>query len=358
MKKVNFLIYLAPILFIKSLLAGTCNIQYGYGPPAPHCTDPAMMFDPSCMAGGTMVPIGGTCNDGVTPCTSDFECTPTDTPPSVSGVGFAGNLKVGEQLTATYNYYDAQSDSENGSTFQWYTSINTSGGNKTAISGATLKTYTLKTSELGKYISFKVTPKNVNATGTSVESSINSTAVVSNADNDSLLSIADGVDENTMISLASTANELSKKLDVFDFKITDLGTSDSYSTDITNITFTLGNTNFILASKITWVLNGPNISNKITSAVNGIISFGTLSSSITNNTSETFTLSAYFNDPTSLTDNEQIQLSISNSNITTNSNSSSLAIAQSITNNNNLKVDIKASKLIFLVNPSKLGASK
>ena len=48
-----------------------------------------------------------------------------------------------------------------------------------------------------------------------------------------------------MIKLQSTANTLTEKINLFDFNITDLGTSDGLSTDITQIVInTSGDANF------------------------------------------------------------------------------------------------------------------
>ncbi len=102
-----------------------------------------------------------------------------NTPPTASSVTFSGTIQDGETLTGAYTYADADSDTESGSTFKWYASTDSSGSGKTAISGATSKTFTLTSSEVGKYISFEVTPKNANGIGSVTGSSINSTTVAS-----------------------------------------------------------------------------------------------------------------------------------------------------------------------------------
>ena len=90
---------------------------------------------------------------------------PVNVTPVASAVSFSGTLKAGQTLTGTYTYFDADSDLQGTSTFVWFRSDNNSGLNKATISGATAITYALTTADLGKYISFEVTP--VALTGTS-----------------------------------------------------------------------------------------------------------------------------------------------------------------------------------------------
>ncbi|AWB67172.1 hypothetical protein C2869_12320 [Saccharobesus litoralis] len=101
----------------------------------------------------------------------------TNAAPTASSVTFTGMLKEGETLTGSYTYNDTDSDAETTSTFKWYRSDDSSGTNKAAISGATSSTYILVSADVGKYISFEVTPVNAVSSGSATESSINSTAV-------------------------------------------------------------------------------------------------------------------------------------------------------------------------------------
>lgn len=91
-------------------------------------------------------------------------------PPAATNLAILGNLVVGEQLTADYDFSDPQSDTESGSTFKWYRADDASGSNKAAIVGATTKTYTLVSADAGKFISFEVTPSDGTNTGDAVES--------------------------------------------------------------------------------------------------------------------------------------------------------------------------------------------
>jgi len=82
-----------------------------------------------------------------------------------SSVAFTGTEQVGETLTRTYSYSDADGDSEGSSTTQWYRADDGSETNEAAISGATSSTYTLVSADEGKFIRVGVVP--VAATGTS-----------------------------------------------------------------------------------------------------------------------------------------------------------------------------------------------
>jgi hypothetical protein len=69
----------------------------------------------------------------------------------------SGTFQVGEVLTGSYTYADAEGDSEGTSTFRWLR-----GG--TPIDDATAPTYALVAADEGALISFEVTP--VAQTGT------------------------------------------------------------------------------------------------------------------------------------------------------------------------------------------------
>ena len=78
--------------------------------------------------------------------------------PVASAVSITGAPNVGNTLTGSYTYTDAESDPQGTSTFQWYRADNNSGLNETLIAGATNSTYTLVSGDLNKYIIFRVTP--------------------------------------------------------------------------------------------------------------------------------------------------------------------------------------------------------
>jgi hypothetical protein len=86
--------------------------------------------------------------------------------PTASNVAISGTAQVGQLLTGTYTYADANNDPQGASIFRWLRS-------GAAIAGATASTYKLVGADLGKTIKFKVTPVSTVAptTGTPVASS-------------------------------------------------------------------------------------------------------------------------------------------------------------------------------------------
>ncbi|WP_165452402.1 S-layer homology domain-containing protein [Paenibacillus thalictri] len=100
-------------------------------------------------------------------------------PPTASGVSISGTTAVGQTLTGIYTYSDPYSSAENGTTYQWYRSYDAQLANHTKIADATNLTYVLQSEDLGKYISFQVTPKNATlaTTGAAVESAATTVVV-------------------------------------------------------------------------------------------------------------------------------------------------------------------------------------
>lgn len=95
---------------------------------------------------------------------------PSNAAPTASSVAVSGSTVVGQTLTGSYTYADAESNPEGTSTFQWYRADNAAGTtNKTTIASATASTYTLVAADAGKYISFAVVPKATAGTATGSE---------------------------------------------------------------------------------------------------------------------------------------------------------------------------------------------
>ncbi|MBK8454091.1 MAG: S8 family serine peptidase [Thiofilum sp.] len=123
--------------------------------------------------------IGATIQFAVTPVAATGTLTGTEVKSSASGVveakansapvasnvALTGNATVGQTLTGSYTYSDADNDAEGSSTFKWLR-------NGTAISGATARTYTLVTADIDATLQFAVTPVAVagQLTGTEIKS--------------------------------------------------------------------------------------------------------------------------------------------------------------------------------------------
>jgi len=108
-------------------------------------------------------------------------CPTTNTRPTATNVTISGSLSVGENLSATYVYQDAESDLENNSMYQWYRADDTLGTNDIAITNATGLNYTLTTNDANKYLRFVVTPMAATGALTGLEVSSGYTTVINTA---------------------------------------------------------------------------------------------------------------------------------------------------------------------------------
>ncbi len=107
----------------------------------------------------------------------DIVVPPTGAPPIASVVTIQGTPVVGELLTGSYQYTDADGDVEGTSTYQWLRS-STETGTYVAIAGATNRTYLASTTDAGMYLVFEVVPVSAtSATGAYVGSTTRSTPV-------------------------------------------------------------------------------------------------------------------------------------------------------------------------------------
>lgn len=104
--------------------------------------------------------------NGVDSVWEDVYCMPVNNAPVASNVTIsATSFDVGQILSGNYTYSDIEGDPEGTSTFQWYRADNSAGTlNMASIGGATTQNYTLTAADIGKYISFAITP--IAATGT------------------------------------------------------------------------------------------------------------------------------------------------------------------------------------------------
>ena len=89
---------------------------------------------------------------------TDTSVVPAEAVPIASNVNISGIPKELETLTGTYDYSDENGDPEGASTFIWYRADDAFGTNKVAIGGATNQTYDVVSADLGRFLSFEVTP--------------------------------------------------------------------------------------------------------------------------------------------------------------------------------------------------------
>lgn len=105
--------------------------------------------------------------DGTSRCVQVYDATIADWMnvycmnqiPVASAVDYTGTLEVGETLTASYTYSDAEGNTESGTTFQWYRATDVAGTGATAIAGADAATYVTTAADGGSFIAVGVTPQ-------------------------------------------------------------------------------------------------------------------------------------------------------------------------------------------------------
>ena len=183
-------------------------------------------------------------------------------------------------------------------------------------------------------------------------SSPSTSVIVDSTDSDATLT--DGSVVSEPVKLPSTADTVGEAVALFDFTLTDGGTGDGFSTDISQIVMnTSGTADF---TKVTWKLNGADVS-----AVTGTydstantLTFAGLSISIANGTNETYTVSGFFSTPTGLTENQTYILSLNgDSDLTVDQSKTKMSGSNSdVDNGTGTKIDIVATRLRFIILPS------
>ncbi|MGH8569223.1 MAG: hypothetical protein ACREXU_14755, partial [Gammaproteobacteria bacterium] len=93
---------------------------------------------------------------------------PLNAPPTANSVLISGTAEVGEVLTGSFTYADAENDPQGVSTFRWLR-------DGTPIAGATAQSYALVAADQGAFVSLEVTP--AAQTGTSPGLAVVSAAV-------------------------------------------------------------------------------------------------------------------------------------------------------------------------------------
>ncbi|XOB61216.1 DUF4347 domain-containing protein [Campylobacterota bacterium DY0563] len=180
-------------------------------------------------------------------------------------------------------------------------------------------------------------------------------------DADGIITAGDGVDENTTINVPTTATTSANAVEVFDFAINDLGTSDGLDTTITSLDINVSGTN---NSKLTYLLtnatSGTNQGSDLSSAITGTYNTGKvtfdLSSNnivVTDGSSETYVVKAYYNDNTSITDNAAITISIDgDTDLTVSGSGSTMGTTSPITNSANTALSVTVTALNFTTQPA------
>ncbi|KZE48134.1 hypothetical protein AV540_00815 [Brevibacillus parabrevis] len=119
-------------------------------------------------------------NEPATPTPPTPPTPPANQAPVASQVTISGTFQAGETLTGSYVYTDAENNPERLSLFKWYRGSLSDGSDKVQISGANKKTYVLQQDDVGKHVTFEVTPIASTGTRSGVPATYTSTQTVTN----------------------------------------------------------------------------------------------------------------------------------------------------------------------------------
>ena len=174
------------------------------------------------------------------------------------------------------------------------------------------------------------------------------------ADTDGSLSPAGAVTEP--VALPTTADTVGEAVSVLDFMLSDGGATDGKSLEISQLVVNVsGTTTDAVRGKITWRLNGADASNVTGtySSVNDTITFSGLSISVANGGSEVYTVNAFHNDNSSITDNQTIILSVDgDTDLTVSSSGTQMGTTSAVNNGSGTTTAVIASALAFTTQPA------
>jgi hypothetical protein len=185
-------------------------------PPA-FCNVPDFLVDVNffnCTSGGVSghgsAPNTFTVDDGANSADLVFQSISTPAPPNAaptaSSVSASGNTEVGQQLSGTYTYADAESNPEGTSTFRWIrNSVNSGISGGTDV--ATTQNHTLISADLNNYLYFCVTPVATAGTLSGTEVCSTATAQISATNSGSITPPPTGGGIGEPITFTTTAKD-------------------------------------------------------------------------------------------------------------------------------------------------------
>ncbi len=103
--------------------------------------------------------------NGVDSTWDNVYCMPINQAPVANNVTVSGTFQVGEIITASFIYTDAENDPAGFHTYTWFRADDNVGTNQTQLQTGPSNSFTITASELNKYIAVEVTP--VATSGTS-----------------------------------------------------------------------------------------------------------------------------------------------------------------------------------------------
>ena len=173
------------------------------------------------------------------------------------------------------------------------------------------------------------------------------------ADSDGSLTAAGGVTEP--VAIDTTLDTTGEAVNVFDFTLSDGGTADGNALTVSQIVLNVsGTASDTQRDNVTWRLSGNDASN-VTGTYNAgadTITFTGLSISIADGASEVYTVNAYYNDNTGLTEGLTYILSVDGDTDVTVGAGTQMGATSAITNSTGSTVDVVATTLAFTTQPA------
>ncbi|MCW9010925.1 Ig-like domain-containing protein, partial [Marinobacter sp.] len=158
------------------------------------------------------------------------------------------------------------------------------------------------------------------------------------------------------VGLDTTIHTSGDAINLFDFTLSDGGTSDGLPMAVSQVVVNVSGTSTDTErTKITWRLNGPDASNVTGtySAAADTITFPGLSISVADGASETYTINAFYNDNRGLTEDNTIILSVDgDTDLTVESSGTRMAGTSSVHNGTGTTIDVVATQLAFVTQPA------
>ena len=158
------------------------------------------------------------------------------------------------------------------------------------------------------------------------------------------------------VALPTTADSIGEAVNLFDFTITDGGGGDGLALEVSAISIPVsGTSSDAERAKVTWRLNGTNVSNVTGSydAPNDEIDFTGLSISVADGGSETYTVNGYYNDNTGLTEGTTFILSVDgDTDLTVGGGGTQMGTTSAVNNSTGTTVDVTATLLAFTTQPA------
>ena len=151
------------------------------------------------------------------------------------------------------------------------------------------------------------------------------------------------------IAISSIADTVGERVAVFDFSIADGGTTDALALAVSQIVLNTSGTGTF--ADITWQLDGPDASFVTGTVGAGTITFSSLSISVADGASETYTVNAYFSTSPTSTDGQTFILSVDGDTDLTVGAGTQMGTTSAVNNSTGSTMDIAHSQLIFSTHP-------